>query len=343
MKKILLGFVLIVAFMIAPTVQAATVDMAAVMLRMQAIITQMQELQKEFAGLQSQVVVSSPTTTAGSTSSIGSVLGAAAANLQEVVVSGATNDTIKKVQQLLATDVTIYPYGAATGFFGPKTEEAIKNLQARFDMKQVGVVGPETAALLMSYFTAYPSGSYPADVLKTRPVAPAVLGAIATTVTTSVTTPITSGSNPLEAIYLKKDDGEVVVRVVFKNGNAVGTVAESSSESDIVKAITRKTGISSSVVTAVLDMTQLKPSSRYDESDAEDMLDDAERAIDDAIDAIEEADDDGDDVSDAEDLLEEAEDALDEAWDAFDDEDYDETYKMAKEARDLANDAEDEL
>ena len=212
-------------------------------------------------------------------------------------------------------------------------------------MKQVGVVGPETAALLSGYFAAYPNENYPADVLKNRPVKTgSVLGASTNTPTPTpvVSTPSASVSTPLEAIYLTKDSGEVVIRVVYKDGRGVGVVTDSTDEDDIIKAITKKTGLTSAQVAAVLDISDLKPSRSsgdYDEEDADDALTDAEEAIDEADDEIDEADSDGSDVDDAEELLEEAQDAFEEAEEAYDDEDYEDAYDLAREAKSLARDA----
>ncbi len=44
---------------------------------------------------------------------------------------GMTDDDIKKVQALLATDVTIYPGGFVTGYYGTLTQDALKRFQAK--------------------------------------------------------------------------------------------------------------------------------------------------------------------------------------------------------------------
>lgn len=352
MKKILVSGLAVAAVMVlTPAAQAQISDITSITARMQAIISQMQALQSEFAQLQTSLTTTVPSTTAGSTPQVGFVLGAMTTNLQEVAVYGATNDTITKIQRLLATDPDIYPDGTVSGFFGPKTEAALKELQGRYGMNQVGVVGPETAALLAGYFTAHPDENYPEGLLKTRPAAPTVLGvstAVSTPAVTApvVSTPVVSTSNPIETIYLRKDDGEIIVRVVMKNGRGVGLVSPTSDEDDVVEAIADKVGVTEAQVREVLDISTLKPSrssSDRDEGDAEDKIDDAKAAIEDAENAIDEAKDDGEDTDDAEDYLDDAEDYLDDAEDAFDDEDYDEAYDLAKDALNAAEDALDAL
>jgi peptidoglycan hydrolase-like protein with peptidoglycan-binding domain len=44
---------------------------------------------------------------------------------------GIRSEQVKILQQVLATDPTIYPEGLVTGFYGPATTEAVKRFQAR--------------------------------------------------------------------------------------------------------------------------------------------------------------------------------------------------------------------
>lgn len=80
---------------------------------------------------------------------------------------GDTSDDVKRIQQLLLQDKSIYPEGLATGFFGPATERAVKRFQAKHGLSQVGRVGPQTRAKIQEVFAA----PVPAPVV---PVAPAV-------------------------------------------------------------------------------------------------------------------------------------------------------------------------
>jgi len=198
---------------VAPQVHA--VDMSTALKRMDAIIAEMQALHAEFASLSSVTTVNAPTPAVqGSVS--GSVLG-------NDLVFGSTNDDIKRIQKLLATDSSIYPYGVASGFFGPKTQEAVRMFQSRFGLDTVGVVGPSTRALLEVFFASYPDGNYPADILKqTKPTARPV--ATAQTTTTPAPTPGTSGG--AREINVTLEDDEALIEIVYTNGKRKGYVAD---------------------------------------------------------------------------------------------------------------------
>lgn len=59
---------------------------------------------------------------------------------------GMTSDDIKILQQMLASDPTIYPEGKITGYFGSLTEKAVKKFQKKHGIEQLGNVGPKTLA-----------------------------------------------------------------------------------------------------------------------------------------------------------------------------------------------------
>lgn len=57
---------------------------------------------------------------------------------------GMSGEDVKHLQEILASDATLFSQDKVTGFFGPKTEEAVKHFQKRFDIEQVGFLGPKT-------------------------------------------------------------------------------------------------------------------------------------------------------------------------------------------------------
>lgn len=57
---------------------------------------------------------------------------------------GSSGEEVRALQELLAKDAMLYPDGLVTGFFGPKTAEAVKRLQAKYGLEAVGEVGPLT-------------------------------------------------------------------------------------------------------------------------------------------------------------------------------------------------------
>lgn len=331
---------------------AQSVDVQSLLVRMQTIMSEMEALQKEFTEISAQLAGNPTPTVLGAQTSV-----ATSPIFTQTLAYGETNDDIKRIQELLATDPEIYPYGVASGFFGPKTEAAIKNLQGRFGLKQVGVIGPETTALLEGYFRAYPNGNYPDGVLSTKP--PAVLGATtsgsgsASELATlqqqlaSLQTGADSTGDTLtvRSIRAELDRGEADVRIIFADGTRKSFIVSGDASDEVIRAIAARTSLSVSTITAIIEFEgeYARSGDAYDEDDAEDALDDAEDAIDDADEAIEEAEDDGEETAYAEELLEEAEDLFDEAEEAFEDEDYDEAVELAKEAEDLADDAEDAI
>jgi N-acetylmuramoyl-L-alanine amidase len=71
------------------------------------------------------------------------------------------NEDVKRLQQILSKDKTIYPEGAVTGFFGPATERAVKAFQKREHIASAGTpettgygaVGPRTSQALVTLCT----------------------------------------------------------------------------------------------------------------------------------------------------------------------------------------------
>ncbi len=332
-------FSIVFALFLIPQAHAA--DISASLARMDAIIKEMQTLRDEFAKL-------SAVTTAPTVQPSGSVLGAQSNSFfTQKLELGETNSDIKKIQKLLATDKEIYPYGVASGMFGPKTEEAIRNLQTRFGLNPVGVVGPATKALLELFIAAYPDDVYPADVLKKKPT---VLGASTSVVTPVPVTPVPTPTTPVSTTGLKTvssmiaeyDSGDATVKIKYKDGTTQTFEIEADSKMDVIDQLAVKTGQKKATILGVIEFKSGSSSNNDDEDKAQEALDDAEDAIDDVQNDIDDADSDVD-TSDAEDLLDEADDLFDDAQDAFDDEDYEEAIDLAQEAEDKADDAANEL
>lgn len=329
------SFILGLVLVLASPVKANT-DMSAVLERMDEIIAEMQVLRTEFAVLSKQV---------GTTVSTPAVLGVqtTAGGFTESLEYGVTNDDISYIQKLLATDPEIYPEAIVSGFFGPKTQEAIRKLQTRFNLDPVGVIGPATRTILETFKKAFPTGAFPDGVLKQVPQVQGASTSISP-VQSPVTRPtVSDNSNPFYSIEGEIDRGEAEVRVEYKNGKTSRIIVDGDDEGEVAKNIAKRTGQSVAHVLAVLDLGNEKPSNGGDEDDAEEAIEDAEDAIDDADEAIDEAKDDDEDIDDAEDMLDEAEEYLEEAEDAFDDEDYERAISKAKKAKSKAKDAEDAI
>jgi len=64
---------------------------------------------------------------------------------------GTESEDVKRLQQLLATDSSIYPNGKATGYFGAMTRNAIMKFQKKYGIAKAGQpgygdFGPKTRA-----------------------------------------------------------------------------------------------------------------------------------------------------------------------------------------------------
>lgn len=80
---------------------------------------------------------------------------------------GSSGDDVRRLQQFLARDSSIYPEGTASGYYGPLTEAAVKRWQAKYNVVSTGtgastgygVVGPRTAAAISLLCTTGQYGS----------------------------------------------------------------------------------------------------------------------------------------------------------------------------------------
>ncbi|MDO8500028.1 MAG: peptidoglycan-binding protein [bacterium] len=84
---------------------------------------------------------------------------------------GSRGGDVTRLQQLLASDSSIYPEGTITGYYGNLTVKAVRAFQAKYGISQVGRVGPATRAKLSEVFGA---GQPPAAV--STPSAPVAVG-----------------------------------------------------------------------------------------------------------------------------------------------------------------------
>ena len=79
---------------------------------------------------------------------------------------GMTDADIKTIQELLASDPSIYPKGLVTGYFGPMTKEAIKKFQAKNGLEVTGEIDVETKAAMDAIIEARRAeGKFPIGLL----------------------------------------------------------------------------------------------------------------------------------------------------------------------------------
>jgi len=81
---------------------------------------------------------------------------------------GMKNNDVKKLQELLATDPSIYPSGLVTGYYGTLTENAVKKLQNKLCLQENGSVNGQTLSRINELLTegAGSSGKIPPGLLR---------------------------------------------------------------------------------------------------------------------------------------------------------------------------------
>jgi peptidoglycan hydrolase-like protein with peptidoglycan-binding domain len=123
---IVVAILIAVSFPVGKT-RAATVD--EMLVQIQALMTQIETLQAQLQ------------TVRGELSTV----------LKTGLREGMSDDDIKKIQEVLATDPSIYPEGMITGYYGRLTVEALMRFQTRHGLPVTGELDTETKALLETY------------------------------------------------------------------------------------------------------------------------------------------------------------------------------------------------
>ncbi len=75
---------------------------------------------------------------------------------------GMTSADVSRLQTLLSKDSAIYPEGLVTGYFGSRTQAAVRRFQEKYGLSLVGRVGPLTRAKLAEVFGGGSAGMEPA-------------------------------------------------------------------------------------------------------------------------------------------------------------------------------------
>lgn len=96
---------------------------------------------------------------------------------------GMTGSDVSMLQSFLATDVSLYPEGLVTGYYGSLTAAAVARFQTRNDLASVGRVGPLTLPVLNAQMSVGLVGNTSAskapaiaNVTVTRSVHSAIVG-----------------------------------------------------------------------------------------------------------------------------------------------------------------------
>ncbi len=134
-----------------------------------------------------------------------------AATLTRELQFGMTGDDVSTLQTFLAADVTIYPQGLVTGYFGSLTRAAVINYQARNGISTVGRVGPITLASINSQMSS-------GNVVGTDRVAPAISGVSISPSATGATISWNTNETASGIIYYS------ALPIVFGEGSSNGSI-----------------------------------------------------------------------------------------------------------------------
>jgi hypothetical protein len=283
---------------------------------------------------------------------------------------GMTDDDIKSIQELLASDSDIYPQGLVTGYWGHYTTDALKRFQKKHDLTESGKLDEATKDLLNEYLGQRFNGHVPAGLLR----APGIYKKVHDNICDSKkgtawglfckdwkngTSTNNGGSHTNDCAHslnvICPSNGTGDVEITIENGKVTIDFTVDDEDHTAVSSSTRLADVYEAVADEldedVTDLPRaLKSEIRLDlakalskeKADARKALNDASDAIDEVQNDIDDADSDVD-TEDAQDKLDEASDLYDEARAAYNDRDYDEAASKASDAEDTANDAADLL
>lgn len=273
----------------APVAHAqSTTDQESLIERLRVLVTQLLELRSKMTEVQAEIKE----------------------EIRVGLSEGMTGDDIKKIQEILATDKTIYPEGMVTGYFGPLTKSALRRFQEKFELKVTGEIDADTRAYLEELLKERFGENTPPGLL------------IAPGIRQKIELRIKDGCDD-------DDRGAGPLCIKFKSDNDDDDEDEDENEDESEDEDE--------------DEDENEDEDNDEADEAADKIDDAKDAIDDLKEAINDANEDDNGYDEASDKLDEAEDYLAEAEQAYDDEDYDEAKDKADKAESAADEGEDEL
>src|SRR3989344_4733583 len=146
MKKLVIVLFLLIGAPVFVFAQSTNqkVSPAELQKQIQALLKQIEELQKQVITLQVELVRSEIPTQTEAPEAAAAASEITPPELTRNLSRGSSGDDVRKLQEFLAKDKDIYPEGLLTGFFGPRTETAVKKWQGKYGIEQVGVIGPKT-------------------------------------------------------------------------------------------------------------------------------------------------------------------------------------------------------
>lgn len=147
-KKLIFAFIFFSFFIFPLFSFAQTTDQSALIQQLQRQVEelrrQVQTLQQQLTETRSELGVTAPIPQ--TTEQVAIEPETVFPDFTRTLSRGSSGDDVRKLQEFLKKDKEIYPEGLITGYFGPKTEEALKRWQEKHNIEAVGILGPQTRA-----------------------------------------------------------------------------------------------------------------------------------------------------------------------------------------------------
>lgn len=156
-----------IAFIASPIIVAADATTTTISMdnfSQQVLINQ---LEAQLASLKAQLayLLSLRSNSASSTpaTAVAGANGSLCVALTRTLSLGMQGNDVSLLQKALSSNANIYPQGTVTGYFGPATLSAVKNLQTQYtilvDGVATGIVGPQTRAFLAAQCNTATTGA----------------------------------------------------------------------------------------------------------------------------------------------------------------------------------------
>lgn len=150
MRKLrVVGILVVIACVLSPNLSLATeTSSGGNDSRIQELLTIIRDLQSKIVAMQSDI-----SQTKADVAEIKQEL-----HITKTLHAGMKDEEVKALQSFLSQYPEFYPEGSVTGYFGPKTEVAVKKFQEKNGLEPVGIVGPKTRSILAEKFQKRVSG-----------------------------------------------------------------------------------------------------------------------------------------------------------------------------------------
>lgn len=183
--------------------------------------------------------------------------------LRDGLKEGMTNDDVRKIQELLSSDSDVYPFGKATGFFGPLTKDAVKKFQKKAGLAETGIVDSETRKLMEEMLADRYNGKIPAGLLRAPGIYKKYMDRIHSRGDDCVAPFCKNDDNDKDkdkdkeytlTIDVEFDNGDAEVDIRYKDGTRESfTIDNETNEEDVIDEIVDETELTEEEVRGAID------------------------------------------------------------------------------------------